>query len=98
MLASLCTEAEQKYGAGILEEERDGFTFLPGRRKTQQASASGAVPSSGIREDFICGASSPGYRIRIKVAKVLPSSFPLHYFKTVIAGVRPPRNWGPAVW
>ena len=55
-------------------------------------------PSLGIREDFICGACSLGYKIRIKVVKVLHFSSPLHYFKAVIDGIRPPGNWGLAVW
>ena len=56
-------------------------------------------PPLGIGEDFIRRACSPGYIIRIKVVKVLHFFFfPLHYFKTVIAGVRQPGNWGPAAW
>ena len=31
--ASLGTEAEPKYGDGILEEKRDGFISLPGSRE-----------------------------------------------------------------
>ena len=50
--------------------------FCQAEGKTQQASASRTVfvPPTPNREDFICGARSPGYMIRIKVVKVLHSS------------------------
>ena len=79
---------------GIWRKREMALFFCQAEGKTQQASASRTVLPQPleIREDFICGSRSPGYMIRIKVVKVFRTSFPLHYFKTVIAGVRPPGN------
>ena len=76
ILASLCTDAEQKYGDRDFGGREMALFFCQTEGKTQQASASITVspPPLGIREDFICGARSPGYMIRIKVVKVLHSS------------------------
>ena len=61
--------------------------FRQAEGKTQQASVSRTVSTPPWQSGKIlyAGLAVVG-TIRIKVAKVLHSSFPLHYFKTVIAG------------
>ena len=74
--------------------------FCQAEGKTQPASASRTGPALLENQGrfYMWGSRSPGYRMRIKVVKVSHSSFSLHYFKTVIVGIRPRGNWGPAVW
>ena len=77
--ASLFTEAEQKYGDRDFGG-RERWLYFSARQKGghSRLAPQELCPSSlGIREDFICGARSPGCMIRIKVLKVLHSSFPI---------------------
>ena len=55
-------------------------------------------PTLGNRRRFYTWGWKSGVYDKDQSSEGLAFFFSLHYFKTVIAGVRQPSNWGPAAW
>ena len=94
--ASLCIDAEQKYGDRDFGG-RKRWLYLSARQKGRRSRIAlqelCPPPHSGNRRRFYTRGLKSGVYDKDQSSEGLAFFFFLHYFKTVTAGVRQPGNW-----